>query len=331
MEAILQAANSSAEIAQQLLTLSRRQVMATEILDVNDCVRRMGHMVGPTLGADVRLNTDFHPSSGRVRMNLSQFNQVILNLLFNARDAMPNGGSILISTMPEEIFPGDPARPSADRLSGSYARILVTDSGVGIGPELREHIFDPFFTTKPAGKGAGMGLALVYGIVKDAGGEITFRSTAGLGACFDVLLPRVEEDDSTRKSAAKVAEAHPANPKTILLVEDQSAIRGLIHNYFEKKGFRLIAAEHGKEALDLSEMFDGNIDLLISDVVMPKIDGPTLANRLSLTRPAMKTLFISGHPGDSIEALKNAAGGAEFLQKPFTLPALFEKVKALTS
>jgi PAS domain S-box-containing protein len=328
ISAILNAACTSAEITRQLLTLSRNQVLAAAILPVNSSVERAVRAVTPNLDNSVRLELALDPDAGNIRMNSTLFDQVLVNLLLNARNSIPDGGDIRISTSHLDRIGGNPGE---ERLE-TCVRVSVADSGEPVPADGREHIFDPFYSSKPHGKSAGLRLAIVYGIVKDAGGEITLESTAGAGNRFDLLLPRFEDSESLPIIGLQHEPEHGTQgPRTILLVEDQPEIRKLILHFFERHGFRLLGAANGQEALEAAAAYPGPIDLLISDVLMPKMDGPSLARRLAQSRPGIKTLFISGQPGDSIEALRHAAQTSEFLQKPFALPVLLKKVQELIS
>ena len=203
-----------------MLTLSRKRVLITEVLKVNDCVGRVTRMISPSLGPDIHLSVDLDEEAGNVRMNSEQFDQVLLNLVLNARDAMPKGGRIVVSTSNVDAIVGK----TASGATGTFVRMTVTDSGLGISPEVREHLFEPFFTTKAHGKGTGLGLAMVYGIVKDVGGEIAVRSTEGAGATFEVFMPRVEERISQAVRGKGKPSGVSAAPKTILLVDDQATL-----------------------------------------------------------------------------------------------------------
>jgi two-component system cell cycle sensor histidine kinase/response regulator CckA len=220
---------------------------------------------------------------------------------------------------------------TASEATGTFVRMTVTDSGVGISPEVHEHLFERFFTTKAHGKGTGLGLALVYGIVKDVGGEIVVRTTEGAGASFEIFMPRVEERISQAVSGKAKPSGVSSAPKTILLVDDQEDIRGLIRQFLERAGFKVIEAENGQQALELAEAYDGYIDVLLTDVLMPKMDGVTLSWRLSAKRPDMKILFISGQPGNQIDALKDAALTSAFMPKPFSLQSLLHKIRELAA
>ena len=324
VKAILDAATTAAGFTQQLLTLARKQVVRHEMFLVNEAILRIIGTLRNLLGPNIQLRTDLSEDAGNVRMNVASVEQVIMNLVLNSRDAMPNGGEIVISSGRKERQ----SSGSFGDITESLVQISVADTGSGMPLEVQEHIFEPFFTTKPHGKGTGLGLAIVYGIVKDAFGEISVRSTPNIGTCFDILLPRAEEIVSSRP--APHSPPKTLGPKTVLLVEDQAAIRALIHNYLEQKGFNLIEAADGQEALALSELYEGRIDLLISDVLMPKMDGMTLSRQLTASRPNLKVLLISGQPGEAINLLRGANLNAEFMPKPFVLPNLLEKVQEMS-
>ena len=321
LDAMMDAARSATEITQQLFTLSRKQLTGTEVLNVSECVGRMARLLAPSLGRTFRLKVEHAEDTGKVRMNTAQLDQILLNLVLNARDAMPQGGSIVISTSNVERVSD---RPFGE-ITEHFVRLNVTDSGEGIPADVQEHLFEPFFTTKPEGKGTGLGLAIVYGIIKEVGGEIAVRSVPGEGACFDVLIPRVEAEQPMPNSA----ELHTSEtPKTILLVEPQPGVRSLVHNYFEQQGFNLIGAADGQQALDLADIYEGSIDVVISDAAMPQVDGVTLSRQLRTGRPNLKVVLLCAaeHPLAKAEDLE-----AELLRKPFALPSLLARVQALTA
>jgi len=332
IQAVLEAARTAGGIAGQLLSLGGKLVLAAELVEVNERVRRMVGMMGTSLGACVQIRTVLGAGLLRVRINPAQLDQILLNLLVNARDAMPQGGTILITTM---RMPGVPAKVEADR-PGDWVCLRVTDQGPGIPPEAQEHLFEPFFTTKRHGQGSGLGLAIVSGIVKDAGGEISVHSRPGDGATFEISFPVANELADAGQSlsgkgrAAAAPEGSADQKRTILLAEDQPAIQFLITSFLKEKGFHVMAAGNGQEALELALAYPGPIHLLLSDVLMPLMDGPMLARQLSERRPGTRIVMMSGDPGAWVGSMRDMGLDADFLQKPFGLPRLLEKVEEMT-
>ena len=327
IQAMIAAAQTATEIAKQLLALSGKVVLSSEVLYVNDRVKRVIRMLHPALGPPIHIETNLTPDTGKVRMNSAQFDQVLLNLMLNARDAMPEGGSVTVSTSNVDRVSHDPGGDVIE----SLVSITVTDTGEGISPEARDHIFEPFFTTKQHAKGSGLGLSIVYGIVTDAGGEIIVRSTPGVGASFTVLLPRVHDQIQLTLDEGAMAIPREALQTTLLLAEDEPALRELLQCYLEQCGYRVLLAEDGIAALELAETYKGRIHLLLSDVLMPNMDGVTLAQMVTMARPDIQVLFMSAYTGASIKPLRNNTFAASFLQKPFALPELLEKVLELTA
>jgi signal transduction histidine kinase/CheY-like chemotaxis protein len=332
IQAVLEAARTAGGIAGQLLSLGGKLVLAAELVELNERVRRMVGMMGTSLGACVQIRTVLGAGLLRVRINPAQLDQILLNLLVNARDAMPQGGTILITTM---RMPGVPAKVEADR-PGDWVCLRVTDEGPGIPPEAQEHLFEPFFTTKRHGQGSGLGLAIVSGIVKDAGGEISVHSRPGDGATFEISFPVANELADAGQSlsgkgrAAAAPEGSADQKRTILLAEDQPAIQFLITSFLKEKGFHVMAAGNGQEALELALAYPGPIHLLLSDVLMPLMDGPMLARQLSERRPGTRIVMMSGDPGAWVGSMRDMGLDADFLQKPFGLPRLLEKVEEMT-
>jgi len=328
IQAVLKAARTASGIASQLLSLGGKLVMATELVELDERVQRMVAMVGTSLGASVQIRTGLGAGPLRIRINAAQFDQIMLNLLVNARDAMPGGGAILITT---SRMPGPPAAIEPDR-PGDWICIRVADEGPGIAPEAREHLFEPFFTTKGHGQGSGLGLAIVSGIVKEAGGQITVHTQPGAGATFEICLPVAEQTPaagpvaSAEGLAAPMTKDSSALQKTILLAEDQPAIQFLVTSFLREKGFHVMAAGNGQEAIDLALGYKGTIHLLLSDVLMPVMDGPTLVRQFSETRPETPIVLMSGDPGGWAGSMREMGLDTDFLQKPFGLPKLLEKV-----
>jgi signal transduction histidine kinase/ActR/RegA family two-component response regulator len=318
------AAQRGADLVRQLLVFSRRQRAAPRTLDLNQRVSAMHRLLARLIGENLELKLHLHEQPLLVRADPSQIEQVVINLVTNARDAMPDGGAVTIET-------GSIDEPgTSDGLpAGAYVVLSVSDTGQGMDPETRARVFDPFFTTKDVGKGTGLGLATVYGIVDQGGGHIRVDSVPQHGSCFRVYLPRAAAPSSS-DSDPKTALAEDVPPATVLLVEDEVAVRSVTQRMLKAAGHEVLVAESGEQALALAELHSGSIDLLVTDVVMAKVGGPELAQRLAAVRPELKVLFISGYTQNQIPA---GAGnpGIDFLHKPFTFEALHQKVSALLS
>jgi two-component system, cell cycle sensor histidine kinase and response regulator CckA len=320
---ISRAAERATELTRQLLAFGRRQVLKPQRLDLNRTVREMERMLRRVIGEDITLATELDEGVGVVEADPGQIGQVLMNLAINARDAMPAGGTLTISTSPV-VLDERASRVTPHLAPGTPAALLVVrDSGVGMDAEVREHIFEPFFTTKGMGKGTGLGLATVYGIVKQSGGYISVDSAPDVGAAFSIYLPVVpgvpeEEPQSPRAAAA-------FGTGTVLLVEDEAAVLSIAERMLQRAGYRVVTARSGEEALVLAERL-GEIDLLVTDVIMPGMNGRALADRLLAERPALRVLFMSGYTDDAIVQHGVLQHGIEFIQKPFAPGALVERV-----
>jgi PAS domain S-box-containing protein len=326
VEEIRRAATRAANLTRQLLAFSRRQVLRPKVLDLNGVVRGTEKMLRRLIGEDINLTPRLAEDLGRVRADAGQIEQVIVNLAVNARDAMPRGGDLVIQTADEvvnEVGPGTPGLAP-----GSYVTLIVSDTGVGMSAETQAHLFEPFFTTKEPGKGTGLGLATVYGIVKQSGGYIYAASEVGRGASFKILLPSVEEPMEAPELSAPVP-VTARGQETILLVEDEESVRRLARKVLETAGYLVLEAPHGGEALQLAMNYRGPIHALVSDVVMPGLSGQELSTRLQMNRPGLKVLFISGYAQEAIASHGILGPGAAFLEKPFTPVALTQKVREL--
>jgi two-component system cell cycle sensor histidine kinase/response regulator CckA len=308
----------------QLLTLSRHQAMRPEPLNINASIAEMRPAICSALGRMRILTTSLGPNLGLVRADRNQVKQVLLNLALNARDAMPLGGELRIETSNVDIPAGSPKALLFP--PGPYVRLMMSDCGEGMDQQTLARIFEPFFTTKKAGFGTGLGLSMAHSIVVQSGGHITARSQVGLGTAFEILLPRLAGLEKARDmdghhslAAAAGAGAKP----TILLVEDEDNVRRVMHQHFEKEGYQLLEAGDGQEALVIAEKYDGPIHVLVTDVVLPGITGPQLADRLAELRPDIKVMFISGCPHDALP------GRPVFLPKPFSAAELLDGVRGL--
>ncbi|MEX2174177.1 MAG: PAS domain S-box protein [Pirellulaceae bacterium] len=322
--AISEAGERAAALTRQLLAFSRKQVLEPKVLDLNGAVSGTEKMLRRLIGEDIVLTAELEPDLSPVRVDPIQIEQVIINLAVNARDAMPAGGRMTIRTTRCELLRRS-GEPGEEIPPGRYVRLSVTDTGSGMSPEVQARIFEPFFTTKELGKGTGLGLATVYGIVKQSGGRVTVASELGVGTTFHVLLPAVEP--------APLAALHGETPpprgglETVLLVEDEPAVRKLAKGALVRRGYRVLEAGHGREALAVAEAHDGPIDMLITDVVMPEMSGRQLVDHLVPLRPGIKVLLVSGYTEDAVVRHGIADRANHFLPKPFTLAALAAKVR----
>ena len=325
VEQIQQAAERAAALTRQLLAFSRMQVLQPRILDLNDAVAGMIQMVSRVIGENIELA--FLPGGklGCVKADPTQMEQVVLNLVVNARDAMPDGGRLTIETSNVELDREYVAQHAVVE-PGPYVMLTVSDTGTGMDEATQARIFEPFFTTKGQGRGTGLGLATVYGVVKQSGGYIWVYSELGHGTTFKVYLPLVRNE--AEKAAPEKTVSGPApGTETILFVEDEESVRELVSEYLLARGYRVLEASDGLQALDLAEKHKGAIQLLITDVVMPRLSGRELATRLAAKRPGMKVLYISGYTDDSIFRHGVLEGGMAFLQKPFNLKSIAQKVR----
>jgi len=326
-EEIEKAGQRAASLTRQLLAFSRQQIMTPTVLDLNTLVSDMEKMLPRLIGEDIAVRIELGDGLGAVRADRGQVEQVIMNLAVNARDAMPAGGTLLIQTANrelDELYARD--HPGA-RL-GRHIMLSVRDSGVGMDRETISHIFEPFFTTKELGKGTGLGLATVYGIVKQSGGYIAVDSSPGQGASFQVFLPRVDEP-VTQVPEIPSFTPETKSSETILLAEDSDPLRKLAKSLLEGHGFEVLAAQNGEEALGLAKQHPGRIHLLLTDVVMPGINGRVLAERLLVTRPDTKILYMSGYTDSFIAGHGVLDQSTNLLYKPFSEEKLIERVRSV--
>jgi PAS domain S-box-containing protein len=308
---ILRAAMRAASLTGQLLAFTRRQPTNATVLVVDDEVRQLASLLRRIIGGDVALQLDLRAVNSRVRADAGQLEQVILNLAVNARDAMPGGGQLTIATAAE-----------ADERGREMVRLSIVDTGAGMSEEVRTRMFEPFYTTKEVGRGTGLGLSIVYGIVEQSGGTIRVESAPGRGTSFHIALPRVEEAPSPPASVAPTTA--PAGHETILVVEDDEDVRDFVQFVLGRAGYRVLVAEDGVRALEVAEASPHPIDLLLSDLVMPRLNGHELAARLTGLRPTLKVMHMSGYPGiRGSEASRDTA----FLQKPFSPEELLRAVR----
>jgi PAS domain S-box-containing protein len=322
---VREAAQRAASLTGQLLAFGRRQVLHPKVIDLNGVVDHMEKMFRRVLGENIDLQIRLAQDIGKVRADPTQMEQVLLNLALNARDAMPGGGMLSITTSNAAVDESHALR-LGDVGPGTYVGLEISDTGTGMDAETRQHLFEPFFTTKERGKGTGLGLATVYGIVKQSGGHISVYSEPGNGSTFRVYLPRVEHpSDAAELEPPKVGLL--SGHETILVVEDEDLVRKLTCAMLQKQGYKIIAARHGDEALRLAATYDGPIDLVLSDVVMPGIKVEEMAERILDQRPGLKLLYMSGHPESTIIHLGVFSGSMPLLKKPFTAAELGKKVR----
>lgn len=323
---VLTAAERAQNLTRHLLAFSRNQVVERRVLEVADVVRSAEKMIRRLIGENVDLEVIFHGEVGRVRMEPTQAEQVLMNLAINARDAMPKGGRLTIkaeNVSPEEDLPGEFAGLFR---SGRYVRLRITDTGCGMNAETQEKIFEPFFTTKAAHQGTGLGLSTVFGIVKQAEGYIRVESEPGAGSTFEIYLPRTDEQPDDRVSEYD-STGNVAGSETVLIVEDEQSVRAVARRILDRVGYRVIEAENGHDALAIWADRAADIDVVLTDMVMPTMGGRELAGRLWNRRPTLPILFMSGYAEDEIMTQGSVDSRVHFLEKPFDAPTLQQKVR----
>jgi two-component system cell cycle sensor histidine kinase/response regulator CckA len=331
---IKQNANRAANLVRQLLAFSRQQTLQPRVLDITDVLVELSHLLRRLIGENIELKVVHGRDLGLAKVDQGQLEQVIINLAVNARDAMPGGGTLTIRTA--NHTQAGPMRRGAETMpAGSYVLIEVVDTGMGIPKENLERIFEPFFSTKELGSGTGLGLSTVYGIVKQTGGFIFVDSDKGKGAVFQIYLPRYQQSDAAAAARAELPEAPAVRDLTgvgtVMLVEDEDPVRIFGARALRNKGYTVLEARSGEAALELMDSTADNIDLLITDVVMPKMDGPGLVREVRETHPDMKVIFISGYTEDSFRQRLDSDSNIHFLPKPFSLKQLASKVKEVIS
>lgn len=323
--AIREAGERAAALTRQLLAFSRKQILQPKVLDLNHVIFEMNKMLQRLIGEDIDLLVGLMPDLGKVKADPSQIEQVLMNLSVNARDAMPRGGKLTIETA-NVYLNEEYANRHLSISPGQYVMLAVSDTGCGMDAQIQRRIFDPFFTTKELGKGTGLGLATVYGIVKQSGGTIWVYSEVGLGTTFKIYLPCVEMPSEVFKPKAAQTELK-VGTETVLLVEDEEMVRNMTREILQESGYRVLEAKHGQEALLVAEQHHGPIHLMLSDVVMPQISGRQLAEQLAPRRKEMKVLYMSGYTDDAIVHHGVLDEGVAFIEKPFTPHALTYKVR----
>src|SRR5947208_2923493 len=323
---IHKAADRAAGLTRQLLAFSRQQVLQPTVLEVNTLVSDLEKMLRRLLGEDVALSTRLAPTTGRVKADPGQLEQVIMNLAVNARDAMPNGGKLTLETANvdlDDAYAADhyPAR------AGPFVMLAVSDTGIGMSEETKAHMFEPFFTTKEKGKGTGLGLATVYGIIKQSGGFIWVYSEVGQGTTFKLYLPRVEELAERASEPAQAPARAARGTETVLVVEDEAPVRSVARQVLERNGYTVLEAPSAEAALDIATRYSGTIHLLLTDVVMPGLNGRELASRLADLRPDARVIFMSGYTDDAVTRHGVLEPGSAYVQKPFTPDAIARRVR----
>jgi two-component system, cell cycle sensor histidine kinase and response regulator CckA len=325
VQEILAAGRRAASLTRQLLAFSRQQVLAPKILDLNSVITDTEKMLRRVIGEDIELGTVLDANLGRVKADQGQIEQVILNMAVNARDAMPNGGKLTITTSNIELDDVAVRAYSFPVKTGRYVQLTVEDTGIGMDVDTKGHIFEPFFTTKQKGQGTGLGLATVYGVVKQSDGYIHVQSEVGVGTIFKIYLPLIVQPVE-QESVPEAVKPSIGGQETILLVEDEAMLRTLTRNVLELLGYTVLEAATGPEACAVSDQHSGDIDLLLTDVVMPGMNGAALAQRLTESRPALRVLYMSGYTGQGV-GQGVLPEQCHFIPKPFTREDLARKVR----
>lgn len=323
---IKRAADRAATLTKQLLAFSRNQVLQPQVLNLNETVRGTEKILRRLIGEDVELVTILDPQLGRVEADPGQIDQVLIKLAVNARDAMPTGGTLVLTTTNATITPRQARSHPYQVTPGEYVVVTVEDSGHGMRAETLAHIFEPFFSTKKE-LGNGLGLATVYGIVKQSGGYVWVESSPGGGTTFHVYLPRVESEAAPQADVSNCVRR--GNGETILVVEDEGAVRQITERVLRRGGYNVLAASSGDEALRIAQQHSTRIDLVLTDVVMPRMSGRELAQRLAVLRPDIPVLYMSGYTDDAVVRHGIRHAEVHFLSKPFESSMLLAKVSAL--
>jgi two-component system, cell cycle sensor histidine kinase and response regulator CckA len=327
LEQILSAANLASILTRQLLAFSRRQVLQPKLVHVNHLLTNMEALLRPLIGEHITIETELDPEVSCLKVDPHQIEQVVLNLAANARDAMPNGGRFRIRT--SMANPPDTRAENSPGEAGKCVQVRISDTGCGMDDRTRERAFEPFFTTKGLGKGTGLGLSTVYGIVRQNGGEIHVSSDPGQGTTFDLYFPCAPESEAESELPASRPSKRRAT-ETILVAEDEPAVRGLVRQTLEQLGYTVLVAADGYEALRMIEKHASKIHLLLTDVIMPLMNGHELATRLLSIRPSTKVLYMSGYT-DEVLVFHGIAQEIAFIQKPFTASELGERVEMVLS
>ena len=327
VEQIRAAGERARDLTRQLLAFARKQVVAPVPLDLNGVVRASEKLLRRLLGEDIELVVHAQEGLWPILCDAGQLEQVLVNLAVNARDAMPRGGKLTLETRNARVDAAEVAS-GVERQAGQWVRLVVRDSGTGMSPEVKAHLFEPFFTTKEAGKGTGLGLATVHGIVAQTGGHIHVESEPGRGTTFELCLPRTEAAAVVARPGPPVAAATHGH-EAVLVIEDEPQVRGVTVRALQGAGYHVLDAASGEEALEAARRYAGLLDLVVTDVVMPGLSGPAAVEGLHRERPALRVLYVSGYPHDAIARHGVLDQGVEFLPKPFTPAQLLTRVRAL--
>jgi CheY-like chemotaxis protein len=322
---MVEAGQRAAALTRQLLAFSRKQTLQPRVVDLNELLRNFERMLGRLIGEDVMLELKLADDLGRVVVDPWQIEQVIMNLAVNAREAMPQGGKLLIQTSTATLDEAY-ARANPGTKPGNHVLMEVTDSGCGMSPDVVDHIFDPFFSTKEKGRGTGLGLSTVYGIIKQSGGNIWVESQPNRGSTFKICLPRADGSESGGPKPSALVSSDERK-EHILVVEDEERLRRLMGRFLGRLGYRVTAAANGHEALALVEEKGLSPDLIISDVVMPKMSGKQMVDRLRQNRPDLKVLYMSGYTDDAIAKHGVLEPGTPLIEKPFTIEAMAQRIR----
>jgi two-component system, cell cycle sensor histidine kinase and response regulator CckA len=324
VDEIHRAGDRAATLTRQLLAFGRKTVLRTRVVSLNDVVTDFRRLIGRLIGEDVQLATEFRADPGLVRVDPGQMEQVLMNLVVNARDAMPRGGTVTIATR-DAFLDEDYARRNDDLRPGRYVLLAVTDTGCGMDPTTLARIFEPFFTTKSVGKGTGLGLAMVYGILKASGGHVSVESEPARGTTIQLYLPAVDQPETATSPPSRSFQ--PGGTETVLVVEDEDGVRTLARQALEAHGYRVLEASDGEAALQVCREHASEIDLLLSDVVMPRMSGRELGQHVANVCPRARVLFTSGYTDDAVIRHGVYQSESDFLQKPFSIKGLLRKVR----
>jgi CheY-like chemotaxis protein len=327
VQEIHKAAQRAATLVRQMLAFGRRQMLQPRVLELNAVVLETHRLIQPLLGENVELVLKLDPALDRTKADPAQLEQVLLNLVANARDAMPSGGRLTIETSNADLFEPLPGSPFSVP-PGGYVTLALGDTGSGMPPEVQARLFEPFFTTKEVGRGTGLGLASVYGFVHQSGGHIWVESAVGKGSTFRLFLPRVVSPATTAAAPHAPSDAGRTGHETLLLVEDDDGVRAFLRDFLSGRGYQVLEARDGQQALEVCARSAEPVHLLVTDVVMPRLNGRKLAEQLTAARPGVKVLFVSGY-ADEARAPGQLADGAEVLQKPFSPETLARKIRQL--
>lgn len=326
IESIHRVSIRAADLIKQLLAFSRRQILMPKVLNLNDEIKEIESLLQRLIGENIELIIDTSTDTGNVRVDPVQIEQILFNLCVNARDAMPDGGRLFIETENMTLTNTYCSIKNLSVPPGEYVVVAVSDTGTGMSQEVQTKIFEPFFTTKEKGKGTGLGLSTVYGIVKQSNGDIIVYSEQNSGTTFKIFLPRIKQDTGSTQLKKKKNQL-PRGTETILVVEDEDDVRDITVRMLKKQGYKVLSAKEGNQALDVSDNYKGTIDLLVTDVIMPVMNGKALAEKLSSRRETIKVLFLSGYTDSMISHQGVLNENTLFLAKPFTLETLSHKIR----